>query len=190
MRKIVLFSGVSMDGYIAAPKDNLDWLTSFGANDSEAGSDFSKFEGTVDTALMGGGTYKFIVRAGIDDPYPNMDTYVFSKIAKASMGPVKCVSGDLIEFAQNLKEQDGKDIWLVGGGAINGLFLKHDMIDLLHLDVIPMTIGGGTKLFEGEEGLKGLETVSFEGDRELPGFNLIKTIPHPSGRITLIYKKQ
>ena len=190
MRRIVLFSGVSLDGYIAGEDDNLDWLTDFGANDSEAGDDFGKFERTVDTALMGNGTYNFIVQAGIDDPYPNMDTYVFSRVAKASMGPVKCVSGDLIEFAESLKEQDGKDIWLVGGGSINGLFLKYGMIDQLHLDVIPMTIGGGTKLFEGEDGLNGLDSITFEGDNTLPGFNLVKTTPHPSGRVTLIYKKQ
>lgn len=190
MRNIILFSAVSEDGYIAASGDNLDWLTTFGANDSEAEEDYNNFERTVDTALMGNGTYNFVVKAGINDPYPNMDTYIFTRSAKASRGAVKYISGDLIEFAESLKAQDGKDIWLVGGGAINGLFLKYDLIDQLHLDVIPMTIGDGTRLFEGDSGLNGFDLMTFEGDNELQGFDLIKKTPHASGRVTLIYKKQ
>lgn len=190
MRKIILFSAVSIDGYIAAKGNNLDWLTTFGANDGEAGADYNNFEKTVDTALMGNGTYKFVVGEGLYDPYPNMDTYIFTRSAKASRSAVKYISGDLIEFAESLKEQDGKGIWLVGGGKINGHFLKNNMIDQLHLDVIPMTIGGGTRLFEGIEDLEDFDIITFEGDKVIPGFDLIKTTPHASGRITLIYKKQ
>ena len=190
MKKIILFSAVSIDGYIAGKEDDLDWLTKFGANDSEAGDDYTKFERTVDTALMGSGTYEFVVRAGINDPYPNMDTYVFTRTARASRGAVKYISGDIIEFAESLKEQEGKAIWLVGGGAINGLFLQQGMIDQLHLDVIPMSIGGGTKLFEGDCGIDDFDLMTFEGDVSIQGFDLIKTTPHASGRVTLIYKKQ
>ncbi|MFY8000526.1 MAG: dihydrofolate reductase family protein, partial [Candidatus Kapaibacteriota bacterium] len=85
---------------------------------------------------------------GVENPYPEKKNYVFTRSARhLSNDDIQYVSGDVIEFTQNLKAQQGSDIWLVGGGDLNTLFLNYNLIDRIILAVIPIVLGGGIPLF-------------------------------------------
>ena len=141
MRKILLYITTSLDGYIAGPSGEIDWLIEegdFGYDDFYAG---------VDTVLMGNKTYELMKSFGVE-AYENVKNYVFTKNAdgKAS-DKVEYVSGDIAGFTRDLKDQNGKDIWLVGGAEINSIMLENDLIDEIFIFFHPIVLGSGIRLF-------------------------------------------
>lgn len=147
MRNIVLYIAASLDGYIARDDHSLDWLpTPDAAQNLDYG--YTEFFDSIDTTIMGKRTYDIVRQHGVENPYPDKKNYVFTRSARhLSTKDIEFISGDVISFTQKLKEQDGKDIWLVGGGDLNTLFLNYDLIDRIILAVIPTVLGGGIPLF-------------------------------------------
>ena len=92
--------------------------------------------------------------------------YVFSSRLKGSNEEVTFVEGDVVSFVENLKQTEGKDIWIVGGrGVIDPLF-KAKAIDRLVLTLIPNIIGSGKRLFpilESDTPLKLVSNETFNG---------------------------
>ncbi len=83
-------------------------------------------------------------------PYPDKTNYVFTRDAALTQDEhVKYISGDIMAFTENLKQEVGGDIWLVGGGQINAMFLENGLIDEIYLSVIPIYLGKGIHLFHG-----------------------------------------
>ncbi|MFT2007270.1 dihydrofolate reductase family protein [Pontibacter sp. 13R65] len=148
MRKIILYIAASLDGYIARPDGNVEWL-----HDAEfalPGEDFhySSFLETIDTTLMGNSTYKAVLGFDMPFPYPDKTNYVFSRSSENKDTEfVKFVSTDAITFIKELKEQPGKDIWLIGGGQLNTLVLNAGLLDEIILTYIPILLGKGIPLF-------------------------------------------
>ncbi|MEM9937024.1 MAG: dihydrofolate reductase, partial [Bacteroidota bacterium] len=69
------------------------------------------------TTLMGNGTYRLVQSFDVPFPYPDKTNYVFTKDSSLTKDEhVHFVSGDIISFVKELKAQEGKHIWLVGGG--------------------------------------------------------------------------
>ena len=157
MRKLVLYIAVSIDGYIAAEGDDLDWLMAFDPTE-DATKAYEDFYHTIDTTLMGHSTYKFVVKAGVPDPYPDKETIVFSRQEMTDTDRINYVTGDIVAYVEALKAKEGKDIWLVGGGVINSIFLKAGLIDELQTTIVPITLGSGIRLFEGGGSLQTYET--------------------------------
>lgn len=63
------------------------------------------------------------------------------------------------EFIKNLKQQDGKDIWIVGGGKVNTLLLNAALIDEIRLFQMPILLPDGIDLFEGSPNLTHLQLI-------------------------------
>lgn len=147
MRNIILYIAASLDGYIARDDHSLDWLpTPDAAQNLDYG--YTEFFDSIDTTIMGKRTYDIVRQHGVENPYPDKKNYVFTRSARhLSTDDIEFVSGDVISFTQSLKAQKGKDIWLVGGGDLNTLFLNYDLIDRIILAVIPTVLGGGIPLF-------------------------------------------
>ena len=81
-------------------------------------------------------------------PYPGKANYVFTKgEPPQNTDYVEFVSREIAEFVGSLKEQPGKDIWLVGGGQINTVMLKAGLIDEVILTVFPLVLGEGIQVF-------------------------------------------
>ena len=140
MRKIVLNIALSLDGYIAGPKGEFDWLFT----DQDYG--LKEFFSRVDTALMGRKTYDLMMKLG--GAYPGMKNYVFSRHkARTKKKKVFFVSEDISAFAKKLKSKKGKDIWLVGGGELAHFFFEADLVDEMILSVHPIRLGKGISLF-------------------------------------------
>lgn len=149
MRKVKLFVATSLDCYIAKKDDNIDWLFTGG----DYGYD--DFYSSIDTTLTGYLTYKQVLGFGVPFPYPDKTNYIFSRNHKQEdNNPVIFVSTDPAEFVRKLKEEKGKDIWLVGGGQINTILFNANLIDEMIISIHPVILGEGIPLFAGKADFK------------------------------------
>ncbi|MFI9327065.1 dihydrofolate reductase family protein [Kitasatospora sp. NPDC052868] len=165
MRKLVYFIAATLDGFIAGP-DGSD-PTGPGGFWSPSG-DYIRYlieeypetlpgparaalgvtaEGTrFDTVVEGRKSYEVGLAAGVTDAYPHLRHLVFSRTLAASPDAgVELVAGDPVARVRALKEEGGKDIWLVGGGELAGAL--YGEIDRLIVKFSPLTIGSGIPLF-------------------------------------------
>jgi len=154
MRKIILFSALSLDGYVARVDGNIDWLTSF-PNPEKLDYGYDAFIRDVDTTLMGNKTYQQVISFDIPFPYTGKKNFVFTRRNdQADTEFVQFVSKDPAAFVYDLKRADGGNIWCIGGGQINGLLMEQDLIDELYLHVIPVVLGEGIPLFDGRRAME------------------------------------
>jgi dihydrofolate reductase len=141
MRKVVLFIASSLDGYIARPSGDIDWLFT----DQDYG--YSEFFASVDTVLLGRKTYEQVLTFG-EYPYEGVKSYVFTKnpLFQAENN-VELVTEDIKKFINNLRQADGKNIWLVGGSQLTYDFMNKNLVDELILSIHPIVLGEGIPLF-------------------------------------------
>ncbi|PZO43280.1 MAG: dihydrofolate reductase [Pseudanabaena frigida] len=141
MSQLVLFIALSLDGYVARSSGAVDWLFT----DQDYG--YEDFYATCDRLLMGRNTYEQIQSWG-DYPYSEKQGFVFSRTVERDRDEnVTFVSTDLVSFVKDLKAQDGKDIWLVGGAAIAKTCLENNLVDKFILSIHPIILGEGISLF-------------------------------------------
>jgi dihydrofolate reductase len=154
MRRVKLFVAMSLDGFIAGPNEEIDWLFT----DQDYG--FAKFYKSVDTVLIGRKTYDFMLRHS-EKSYKGKRNYVFSRSQKVSKHPdVKYVSQDPAKFVRSLRLSRGRDIWLVGGAGLFASLLKRSQVDDIILAVHPVVLGKGIALFPGRSNTVQLKLVS------------------------------
>ena len=144
-RRVIVHIATSADGYIARPDGDLEWLTSRPAPKGFYG--INAFMKTIDTMLIGRKTYDASLRLGgkFDS---RRRTIVFSRRPPPADAPagVEFVSDPIGPFMSRLREQPGKDIWLMGGGELIASFLDEQAIDELVISVVPVIIGDGIPL--------------------------------------------
>ena len=144
-RKIIVHIATSADGYIARPDGDIGWLTSRPAPKGFYG--LPAFERSIDAKILGRRTFDLSVNLGAkfggDDVH-----YVFSRGVPPASVPtgVEFVTESVGTFAERLRKQAGKNIWLMGGGEIIGAFLDQRAIDAFIISVIPTFIGEGRPL--------------------------------------------
>ncbi len=142
MRKIILYITSSLDGYIARENGDVDWLL----QDQDYG--YKDFVDTIDTVLMGGKTYRQVLEFGGEWPYQTKNSFVFTHdVSYQSNDEVTFIHHDVVPFVRELKDKEGKDIWLIGGSEINTLLLNEGLIDELWIFIHPMILGTGIPLF-------------------------------------------
>lgn len=145
-RNTVVFIASSLDGYIATKDESLDWLFKV---EGEGDNGFSEFYETVDTVLMGKRTYDWILEHEFEEfPYKNKECYVFTRSSYEDTEYVKFINGDINNFANKIKNQDGKNIWIVGGGELLHSFIQENLVDEFIITVAPTIIGNGIPLFK------------------------------------------
>ena len=144
-RNVIVHIGTSADGYIARPDGDLEWLTSRPAPEGFYG--MSAFMKSIDTKVLGRKTYEVSLRMGakFDSTTRNI---VFSRQLPPANAPlgVEFVSEAIGPFMSRLREQPGKDIWLMGGGDLIASFLDERAIDEFVISVVPVFIGDGIPL--------------------------------------------
>ena len=164
MRKLVYYVATTLDGFIAAPDGSFDafaptpdFLQFIAAEYPEtlpvhvrphlgiADAPNKHF----DTLVMGRKTYDPAVEAGLTSAYPHLRQYVFSRTLGTVDDPtVTVVADDPLATVRELKQEDGLDIWLCGGGQLAGALASE--IDELIVKINPTVIGSGTPLFTME----------------------------------------
>lgn len=160
-RKVIVHIGTSADGFIARPDGGLEWLTSRAAPKGFYG--MGAFVKSIDTKVLGRRTYEASLRLGAKFEPPTRYV-VFSRQAPPADAPlgVEFVSGAIGPFVSRLREQPGKDIWLMGGGDLIASFLDAGAIDEFVITVAPVFIGDGIPLIARRHRHVPLELLSAE----------------------------
>jgi len=148
-RKVIVFIATSLDGYIATENDSLDWLFKV---EGEGDNGYSEFYSTIDTIILGRRTYDWIMNVEKDNfPYQDKKCYVFTKSKYEPHDQVEFVEGDIVKFINTLKDTDGGDIWIVGGGNLLSHVIKENLVDEFIITVAPTIIGKGIPLFNKQD---------------------------------------
>lgn len=144
-RNVIVHIATSADGYIARTDGDLDWLTSRPKPKGFYG--MGKFMKSVDTMLLGRKTYEMSLRLG--GKFDSTNRYVvFSRHPRPEGAPatLEFVNGPVGPFVSALREEPGKDIWLMGGGGLIASFLDERAIDEFVISMVPVFIGDGIPL--------------------------------------------
>jgi len=141
VRPLVYSVATSLDGFIAGPKGEFDWII------QDPTMDFGEIFGGFDTLVMGRHCYEFMIREGRSPKEFGMKVFVASRTLDPSQhGDVTIVGSDLAARVAELKRASGKDIWLFGGGTTFRGLLDAGLVDRVEVSVIPVLLGGGVPL--------------------------------------------
>lgn len=130
---------MSLDGYIAGPQGEAEWIVA----DPEI--DFAALFAQFDTFLMGRRTYEGM--AGAESPGVQGKTFVFSKTLRSQDHRKVTVLPEVSPATvEPIRAQARKDIWLFGGGLLFRSFLATGLVDTVEVAVIPVLLGSGLQL--------------------------------------------
>lgn len=132
---------VSLDGFIAGPKGEYDWIT------MDPSIDFAAMYRQFDTAVMGRKTYEIVAAAGDEADMGGIDVVVFSRTLPPATKPgLLVVNDDPRRVVAELKAKPGRDIWLFGGGELCRTLLDAGLVDTIEVAVIPVVLSAGVPL--------------------------------------------
>lgn len=132
---------VSLDGFIAGPRGDYDWIV------MDPAIDFAAMFSEFDAAVMGRKTYEVIARDGHMGMMSGLECVVFSRtLPPSSTTGLRVVADDPTVVVGALKAQPGKDIWLYGGGELFRTLLAAGLVDTVELAVMPVLLGEGVPL--------------------------------------------
>jgi dihydrofolate reductase len=148
-RKIIVLVAASADGFLARKDGGVDWL-----DRPHVAGDYgmAAFDRSIDTILFGRKTYELALRfqkqgipgAAFD---PKKRNYLFSRRRIRPASPaVALVTESVARFAERLRAEPGKDVWIIGGAGLIASFLDAGQIDEFRIHVIPTMIGEGIPL--------------------------------------------
>ena len=145
LRKIIVNIATSADGYLARPDGDLDWLTERPAPRGFYG--LPEFERSTDAKILGRKTFDRSLQLGARFA-ADRTHYVFSRRPPPPALPagVRFVTESIGAFAERLRTQAGKNVWMMGGGDIIASFLDEDAIDEFIITIVPVFIGDGIPL--------------------------------------------
>lgn len=140
MRRIRYCVAMSLDGYIAGPHGEADWIT------KDPDIDFAALFQQFDSLLMGRGTFEWMVKAG-HSSMPGMHVVVFSTtITQEDFPNVTILPQVETDTIKAWKASPGKDMWLFGGGLLFRSFVELGLVDTVEVSIIPGLLGGGIQL--------------------------------------------
>lgn len=166
MRKVIMSMMMSLDGFIAGPNDEMDWLPDFKNEElwEEMHAEMWKQLRTVDTILLGRLTYQIWERywpAAATDPSSTKNDIEFSRYADETPKVVfsktldnvkwqntRLIKDNIAEEIAKMKQRPGKDLALAGGAGIAQTFTNLGLIDRYRLLVHPVVLGKGKPLFK------------------------------------------
>jgi dihydrofolate reductase len=186
MRKLKLQVQMSVDGYIAGPNSEMDWMV--WDWDDKLKRYVDELTEPVDTILLGRKmTDGFISHWSDVMTKPNDPEYAFAKkmietpkvvftktLNKSQWINTDIATGDLTDEINKLKSQNGRDIIVYGGATFDSSLIKAGLIDEFHLFINPAAIGNGLTLFKDLN--------------EIQKFNLVKSIAFDCGIVLLHYE--
>ena len=141
MKRLRYSVAASLDGFIAGPKGEYDWIV------MDPDYDWGAHYGQFDTLLMGRGTYNTMRERGMSPKSMGMEGFVVSRTLRPEENPgVTVIREDVPVAVRELKAGPGKDIWLSGGGILFRSLLDAGLVDSIDLAVVPVLLGSGIPL--------------------------------------------
>ena len=157
MRKLILQVQMSVDGFVAGPNGELDWMTWNWSDDIK--NYVTELHDTVDTILLGRKMTDGFVKHW-QSVEPRTEEYPFAKkmvdypkvvftktLNKSEWKNTTLAKGNLSEEVNSLKNQSGKDIIVYGGAGFVSSLIKENLIDEYYLFINPTVIGKGMEIF-------------------------------------------
>lgn len=169
MRRMRYNVAASLDGYIAGPNGEFDWIP------HDPTVDFAGIFAKVDTVLVGRRTYEAAMQMGGNPWGKKMRVYVFSRTLRPEDHPkVTVVADDAAGVVAALRAEEGQgEIWLFGGGELFRGLLTAGQVDSVEVTVVPVLIGGGMPLLP-----PGAPRTTL---------SLVRTHTYPTGMVSLVY---
>jgi dihydrofolate reductase len=138
VRRLRYQVAASLDGYIAGPGGELDWIV------MDPDIDFAALFAQFDMAVMGRKTFLASLQQGQGGAMGSLRVVVFSRTLRPEEHPdVSIDTGDAVEKVRALKAKPGKDIWLFGGGGLFRSMLDAGLVDGVDAAIVPVLLGGG-----------------------------------------------
>ena len=181
--RTVYYAAMSLDGFIADPEETLEWLTGFdGPGSALTGGEaahpmaesYPEFMAGVGALVMGSRTYEFIL--GQDWAYGDMPVWVMTSRdlpAVEGASGLRFASGSVVELHDEMvAAAAGRDLWVVGGGALASDYVAAGLLDVVRVTVVPTILGAGLPLFA----------------EPVPPMRLLGTTPFANGMVELRYE--
>jgi dihydrofolate reductase len=156
MRKVTYGGAISLDGFLAGPGEEIDWLR-MSADAAKLAAE--SFKG-VDAMLMGRKTFEFAQKMGGGPPLKGVTTYVFSGTFKQlPEGAGELVNEDAAAFVRRMKRERGGNILVMGGGELGSALIEAGLVDEIGFSIHPILLGGGVPAFRAFSHRAALELV-------------------------------
>jgi len=155
---------VSLDGFIAGPNHEADWIV------MDPSIDFGALFAEFDTLVMGRKTHEVMAGQPGQGAVPGVEVYVFSRTLPASSRRgVHIVNDDPRVVVAALKAKPGRDIWLFGGGTLCRSLLDAGLVDTVEVAVMPVLLGSGVPLVSAG----GPAKLVLTDQKTLPGSGIV-----------------
>ena len=162
MRRLRYQVAASLDGYIAGPNGEFDWIP------HDPDIDFAALWAQFDTLVMGRKTYEATKGMGGGQ---GVQSVVYSTtLDPGTHKKVTVVATDPVGHVRTLKAMPGKDIWLFGGGALFRALLAGGVVDTVEPAVCPVLLGGGIPMLPGPPAVTKL---TLTGEKRYPKSGIV-----------------
>lgn len=138
---------MSLDGYIAGPNGESDWIV------HDPDIDFAEIFSRFDTLLVGRKTFEAMSKmGGGGGSWPGVTSFVISGTLNDADHPDVTIARDAVRLVRDLKAGPGRDIWLFGGGELFRSLLDAGLVDGIDAAIVPVLLGGGIPLLPSSAG--------------------------------------